>query len=151
MNIDQRVERLEKSNRRYRVACTFAILAGVIGCTMAMQKPIADELQVRKLSIVDAQGNLRWEFGSGVDRGDNGVTHYDQNGVMRMFMGTYANDDSVMQYYDTDGDKRIQTGTFPNGHARMTQYDQRGQDRIVMETLPRGQASVQFYDLDGKR
>ena len=49
MNIDQRVERLEKSNRRYRVACTFAVLAGVIGCTMAMQKPIADELQVRKL------------------------------------------------------------------------------------------------------
>ena len=144
MNIDARVERLERSLRRYQFGFLCVLCASIAACGVAMSGKPAEELSVRKLTIVDTKGNPRCVlFSESTDDGASGVRPLDANGTMRIFIGTYANGDSLVQHFDTNAGRRIQAGTFPNGHARLTQFDRRGQTRIAQETLPSGQSSGQ--------
>jgi len=115
--IEQRLERLERTNHRYRwiiggLACLMLLLIGVgAGKQQDGGKLVLDELVIR-----DEEGRKRIRL----------------NG-------------SLMVLLDANGKKRIVAETLPDGEASINHFDANEKVRILAVTLPDGRAHI-FHD-----
>ena len=150
MTIEQRMELLERTNRRWRrLACTMAVLiVAAVGIGAAQMNE--DELVLRKLVIQDEEGRERIVLDT--NRHGAGMTYYDANGKGRIESGTKVTGDAWTTHFDANGKKRIVSATYPSGNASIYHSDANGNTRIVSATLADGHASTFWseYDANGK-
>ena len=151
MTIEQRMDLLERTNRRWRrLACTMAVLI-VAGVGIGAAQMNEDELTLRKLVIQDEEGRKRIVLDTN-ERGAS-IVHYDANGQGRIRSGTYPSGNASMTHYDAKEKMRIDSGAFANGDASTTYSDMNGKTRISSGTFTDGLAGTTWleYDANGKR
>jgi len=143
MDMEQRVCRLERANRRWRrLAWGMLAVVGSAGL-LAMRPADPDELMVRKLMVVDSEGRQRIVLtGSGLIFADEGERP-------RIVMATLDNGSAAIQHFDPDGRRRIATGTFPDGGASVLHLDPERRVRLESGTYPGGDARIMQFDADG--
>jgi hypothetical protein len=83
-SLAQRIERLERQNRRYRVGGAIAILAGAAALCIGMSAP-RKTLETDLLLIKDANGATRMILGMADD--GPAITMLDEKGKLRANMG----------------------------------------------------------------
>lgn len=166
MDLETRVSQLERSSRRWRAASICLAAMAVLGGTLAMQSAGPDELTLRKLVVVDADGRQRVVVsGSGLifadeqehprivlatlDNGAAAVQHFDPEGRRRIAVGTFADGGASVLHLDPERRIRLESGTYPGGVARTTQFDASGLPRLTATTDARGHATVEHADPDG--
>lgn len=129
-SLERTVEGLHRSARRSRMisGALASVVAALllVGARQAAQPPQpgkpTEEIVVRKLSIVDAQGKVR--IIAGTD--DGGGT----------FIG----------WRDADGKRRIGIGTDKDGAAAVAWFDAQGLNRIKAAVAVDGAASIDWFD-----
>ena len=77
--VEQRLDRLERANRRWKVAVALAVgaLGGVVALGAAEPDLIPDELRVKRLIIVDQNNKPRAVLGPS-SYGSSGLHLYDE-------------------------------------------------------------------------
>jgi hypothetical protein len=143
MTIEERVARLERSNRRWRLLAVSALALLGTGGLLAMRPAEPDELTLRKVVIVDAQGRQR------VVLSGSGLIFADSEEIPRIVMATLDNGASAIQHFDAAGRRRIATGTFPDGGASVLQMDTERRVRLESGTYPGGDARIAQFDASG--
>jgi hypothetical protein len=83
---EDRFEQLERQVRRLR-GLVFVMAAGVVGVLLMGATGKPDELTLRRLAIVDAEGRERIVAETTPD-GSAGVSHRDREGKLRINTGT---------------------------------------------------------------
>ena len=142
-NLDREVRRLRRM-ARVQTAGLGVLLAGLI--LGATSQP--EELTLRQLYIVDAEGKKRIDIGTDSSGGAT-LTFRDRDGKMRMAVGA-GSDGPTLALYDPDGTVRIVVATIPNGGAAVTV---RGRDKtgsIALTTHPAGETGLFLMDRSGK-
>lgn len=166
MDLETRVTLLERSSRRWRAASICLAAMAVLGGTLAMQSAGPDELTLRKLVVVDADGRQRVVVsGSGLifadeaeqprivvatlDNGAAAVQHFDADGRRRIAVGTFADGGASVLHLDPERRIRLESGTYPGGVARTTQFDASGLPRLTSQTDAEGHATMEHADPEG--
>lgn len=147
---NDRVEHLEKEVRRLRTGMLILALALVIVVGLSARDRTPEELTVRKLTIVDAEGTKRIVAAT-YPHGMASVDHYDGSNNIRIRSYTSKGGDSSLAHVDRDGNVRIATESNSHGNASINFYDRNQMPRIVATTLHDGEASIQHYDREGNR
>jgi hypothetical protein len=138
MNIDQRFDRLERQNRRLRLAVVgLGALVG-LGILGGMTAAAPDELTLQKLTLVDAEGNPRILLTGTTAQ----ISHYDKHRTMRIATGIPLDGSASMMHLDKNGTPRINVGTAADGGAAVLIADTEGRPRIRSGTNADGSASV---------
>ena len=140
----ERFERLEQQVRRLR-GLVMVMAAGIGGVLLLGATGKPDELTLRRLAIVDAEGRERIVAGTLRD-GRAGVQHFDPDANLRISVGTTPGGTAWVRYFDREGKKRISAGTLLGGAAVAMILDQDGKKRIAAATYPDGLAAVTLRD-----
>lgn len=165
-DLETRLASLERSSRRWRAAAMAMATVALVGGMAAMQAAGPDELTLRKLTIVDAEGRQRVVVsGSGLifadeaehprivlatlDNGAAAVQHFDPEGRRRIAVGTFADGGASVLQLDTDRRIRLESGTYSDGIARVTQFDASGLPRLTSSTDAKGHAVTEHADPEG--
>lgn len=166
MKIEDRVTRLERANRRWRLVAVSLMASIVTGGLLAMRPADPDEITLRKVVIVDAEGRQRVVLsGSGLifadederprivmatlDNGAAAIQHFDSGGRRRIATGTFPDGGASVLQMDTERRVRLESGTYPSGDARISQFDAAGLPRLTAVTGAEGAATVEHLDSDG--
>ena len=130
MDIEQRVERLERENRRLKLAgaAVVAVLLAVALVGAVMPQEI---IEARGFRVTDENGELRAEMGT--DR----ISYYDENGNTRATMT-----DAGIAYYDAG---RPETPVGDRIVRGVIIYDEAGKPRAVLAP-----DRIAYYDENGK-
>ena len=110
LDLDRRVQRLETSNRRWRVAA-LALMALV---TVAWSAPrqAAEQIETQALTLVDGEGNVLAELKAA--EGGPALLLYDAAGIVRASLA--HNDEATALYLrDAAGDTRVGTAQYAHG------------------------------------
>ena len=118
---DERFERLERQVRRLR-GMVLVMAVGIGGVLLMGATGTPDELALRKLTIVDAEGRERIVAGTDSD-GAASVQHYDREGKRRISAGTHPGRIALLSHHDHEGKVRIIAGTHPSGSAGVEHSD----------------------------
>ena len=137
MDIERRVERLERENRRLKVAggAVVAVLLTVALVGAVMPQEIPEIIEARGFRVIDADGTMRvlmtaeailYSDESGqlrVGMTADGIGYGDENGEVRVFMNAdaiaYADENGTLRasmtaegisYFDENDNGRVQLG-----------------------------------------
>jgi hypothetical protein len=149
--LSERVEALEREAKRLR-RWALVLAAALVG-VVAIGASGPQELTLRKLTIVDAEGNARMVASAGPGGEPAGLVYYDSNKKQRIMTGTGApGQPAVTVYYDSNDKQRIVTGTGAPGQPAGTVYfDGKGKERIMTSTFRDGSAEIKVIDSSGSR
>lgn len=95
-DLEKRLARVERNNRRLGAAVLFLVLGMVAALTVAM-----GDTKPKVYSVVDLTGKERARLG--IASGAPGLWFYSQGGAKRLFMGLDAEDNPVIQLYTGSG------------------------------------------------
>ena len=127
VEIAGRVQRLERDNRRLRLAagCLVALVVAVplVGAVLPAQVP--EVIEAREFRVLDEQGMKR------VDLVADGLRFYDEQGTYRVGLG-----EGGLDFFDEQG--TVRTGL---GEARLNFADEQGTLRVTL-----GADSLGFVD-----
>ena len=146
--LSQRVNRLERENRRWkRCGLAFACLAGV-GLLMGQASHSSQVVKAQRVIIVDEEGNERIVLAGAKDQ----ATLVLKNGAgQASAVLSAAKESAGLSVTDTDGKLRINLAKDfrASGNAGLWLYDELGKPRYVAGVGPRG-PNVLFLDESGK-
>ncbi len=147
MTTEQRLAKLERTNRLWQwLAGTLALLLTAL-VSMGQVGPVPKELLLKKLTISDGKGGPEIVL---VSRNEKAVVAViDSGGTPRISAAVEKLGFASVAHYDLDGNQRITTGTASDGLARIIHSDTNGQNRIETATFPSGNAGVSHYDAKG--
>ena len=153
MTLNTRIESLERSVRRLQggviVLIATLIGVGILGASGSQ------ELTLRKLTLVDADGNRRFAmetrpdgsalFGAFDREGEMrlgwrttqrgaGLALFDGEGKLRFDMETSVDGSSHFAGHDREGKTRLSMAASSDGHAAFRAYDREQRPRLAMET-----------------
>lgn len=150
MNTTQRLERLERTVRRQRVAIGL-ILAGLgLAVLGGMQELPVTELALRKLVIVDDKGRERIVAEGGTkEPGVATLAHLDEHGIPRIFTGTFPGGTASLMVADKLGKGRLVAATYAGGSASLVCADAKEAIRIATGTRANGSAELMMFDGEG--
>lgn len=150
MTHEHRLERLERTVRRQRLAIG-GILAGLaLALLGGMQDLPVTELSLRKLVIVDDMGRERIVAEGGTkESGVATLAHLDDHGIPRIFMGTFPGGTATMTLADRLGQGRLVAGTFPGGSASMVCASNSEAIRLAAGTRADGSVQLTLYEAKG--
>ena len=135
MNLEERVNRLERQNRRLKMAGLIALLALLSVVLMGQAETVPDVIKAKNFVLLDDKGTVR---------GGMGVTSHG----------------SLIQLYDPKGTARATLGS-QNGPAgtALTLYDEKGAIRATLGVeqigvlgvkMTRSENSLVLFNADGK-
>ena len=118
MDIEQRFERLERENRRLKLAgaAVVAVLLAVALVGAVMPQEIPEIVEARQFRVIDENGERRAMMST------DGIAYFDENVQMRGLMYTDG-----ITYYDENGQWRSTMET-----NRIAYFDENGQWRGQM-------------------
>jgi hypothetical protein len=130
MDLEQRVEKLERENRRLKLAggAVVAVLlaVGLVGAVMPQEIP--EVIEARQFRVIDANGTER------VLMIAEGIGYYDENGKERSQMHAEG-----IAYYDENGENRGRMTAEGIGY-----FDENGQNRSQMHA-----GGISYFDENG--
>jgi hypothetical protein len=123
--ITQRVERLERQNRRFKV--TGSLVGAVVAAVAILGQARSTDrvIEAQRFVIKDSSNRPR--------------------GVLAAL-----SDGSVLSLYDRDGRGRASLTVAGDGTARLGFFDKGGKGRIVVDLAKDGDSMVGFYGPDAK-
>lgn len=138
-----RLTRLEQNVRSLK-RCVFALGAAFVAAVSLAAAEDPQELTLRKLTLVDRDGNMRiqssggsvWEF-------------WDAEGNLRSLMGVPTGAVAI-SLFDAKGNERIAMVARDQGSAEIRQRGPKGKTRIHQVTGRDGDASIALTDEGGK-
>jgi hypothetical protein len=152
---DERMERLEGEVRRLRAIflglglCLAATFSLALKANIDAIQELPDELALRRLAIVDADGKERI-VAAARPEGEADLSHYDTDGKMRISAGTSPRGGANVQHFAPDGTQRINVGTGPAGEAVPESYNGSAENRIAALTFPDGYSGIALRSSDGE-
>ena len=152
MTIEERMEFLERTIRRWRrIACTMAVLV-VAGVGIGAAQMNEDELRLRKLVIEDDKGGDRIVLDGVADILTSRIHLRDEKGRDRIVLSASSIEATIVQL-DAKGNPRVRSSTLNHGTARIIHSDANGKTRISSGTFTDGLAGTTWleYDANGKR
>jgi hypothetical protein len=138
----ERIERLERGNRRLK-RMVFAPLLALTAIMVMGQAPARSKvIEAERFSIVDPKGNLV----GGLSAGERGpaLTFFDATGV-RLSLSH----DAIL-LYDRNKEVRFMLRIQDEGTAGAIFFDAKGETRINLRVAPDGRAGVLVQPREGK-
>jgi hypothetical protein len=152
---DERMERLEGEVRRLRAIflglglCLAATFSLALKANIDAIQELPDELALRRLAIVDADGKERIVAATRPE-GEADLSHYDTDGKMRISAGTSPKGDANVQHFDPGGTQRINVGTGSAGEVVPESYDGGEKNRIGALRFPDGYSGIALRSSNGE-
>lgn len=139
--LDTRVRRLERSNRRWRglVAAGLALVG-----SGALQEPPA-HTQVTGLELVDAGGRVRAALV--LEEDGPGLHLFDESGVRRASV-VHSNEETALFLRDAEGDTRVGAAHFAHGGSGYALHGPGGEGALVLYLKEQG--TLTHYGPDGQ-
>ena len=150
MNTEHRLDRLERTVRRQRGLIGILLAGAALALLGGMQDLPVTELSLRKLVIVDDRGLDRIVIEGGTkESGVATLAHLDDQGIPRIFSGTFPGGTASMTLADRLGRGRLVAGTYPGGSASMVCASKEEAIRLAAGTRADGSVQVTLYDNTG--
>jgi len=125
-SITRRLERLEVEGRRWKVLAGASLAALCLLLFVgAGGREMADEIQVRKIVIVDDVGETRIALRT-KDDGSPMLRLYDEGKKGRLSLNVGANGEPGMWLYDEDGSVRFGVKVKGDGTPQLQFYNEEG-------------------------
>jgi len=158
-DLDTRIRRLERTNRRWQIATVSVTVAIVLTFVMgANQSGVTDLVKTKALAIVDDQGFTRIILRTQKNKNDPLIS-YGQIGFPnrdgKKKLAIEGGDMPALMIYDTKGTMRMILEAFDEG-AMMRLLDNKGRDRAVFVTTEGAKGNlpietgIEFYDDNGR-
>ena len=126
MELQTRIETLETSLKRQKIAITALACVIVAGVGIAAIQPTGDAtfdtITCKSWKVVDKDEKLRIVAGTTAD-GRASVRWLDKDGKSRIGAGTLTDGSAAVQWSDKDGKLRIVAGTDADGRASVGWLD----------------------------
>jgi hypothetical protein len=144
----ERLDRMDRELRRWRVAGIATLALGTIVAAVAMAEPPARELRVETLRIVDQSGRERIVLTAVPGVPD--MTFLDANGQTRLTLDIADDSKPVLVISESGQAKGRLTLGIENGSPTLQLYDREGVKRVTIG-IPRDiGALIRTYDAHGK-
>ena len=139
----QRVEKLEKANRRLKLAGVLALT--LVGCLLLLGAASPKRtVEAEEFVLRDANGDERARLG--ITASGSALGFRDANGNLRAVLSTKGG----LILYDAKGDMRLSLGDLPGGAALLLK-DANGVSRVMLSVFDAGAtAGLLLYDANGK-
>lgn len=125
--ISKRLDRLEAENRRWKIlGGTSVAVLGLMLLLGATGTKVVDEIQARKIVLVDDAGQVRLRL------------NVRQNGA------------PMLRLYDKDRKRRLSLNVGANDEPGLWLYDDAGNARLGLKVRASGMPMMQLYDENGK-
>ena len=145
----ERIQRLERDMQRLREGMLVLGIAMIATIAWSVTQATRDELTLRRLAIVDDDGNERIVAATR-PKGEAGLSHYDTGGTMRIRAGTNPEGDASVQHFDPHGRQRINLGTGPEGEAILENDGRHEKERIGVLEFPDGYSGIALRSSNGE-
>ena len=150
MEHDQKLNRLERAIRRQQLAILGLGTALAFLMLGGMQDLPVTELSLRKLTIVDDEGRPRLVAEGGTkEPGVTTLAHLDDQGIPRIFAGTFPGGTASITVADRLGRGRLVAGTYAGGSASLVCASSEERIRMVTGTRVDGSVNMTLYQPDG--
>jgi hypothetical protein len=146
LTMEQRVERLEQAQRRWRRLAVGAML-GLAGVMLMGQKPAPRIVEAERFVLRDAAGRVRAELGMDTEQ-SVALRFRDADNMPRLSVGT-ENGASVVVLNEQGGKVRAGLVTLPQGAPALTLYDTNGKNRAELALTREGAPALTILDRDG--
>jgi len=146
----QRLEKLERQNRRFRIGALLVLL--IVGLLVVIGARPANIVQAEKFVLVDQSGRTMATLGPDAN-GLPGVSIKDMStGKERVWLGLWGKGTEVgLGLYDQNNKERSRLGILANGTMRLSVNDDSGKLRAWLGQSGNGKESgVGFYDANEK-
>ncbi len=114
MDLQRRIERLERENKRFKRLGTAALLLVVIAVSMGQtprERP--KTIKAQQFVIVDEKGTPRGQFG--IEKGSAKLSLAHKNGKRTVELRTLPNGRSALHFLDTNGTPRVELAIAKQG------------------------------------
>jgi hypothetical protein len=149
----QRLECLERANRRWKALATLALLTlgGVclLGASRPAETSVPSELQAHAFVLVDRAGTPLARLGV-LPHGAVGLGFYEQGKKGRLILGMESDGSSSFSLFSKDGKGGVLLTAAGSGATSLRLLDTRWKTRGTLATWPDGSPFVQLTDRDGK-
>ena len=169
--VEHRLTRLERANRRWKVAVALAVgaLGGVVALGAAEPDLIPDELRVKRLVIVDQNNKPRAVLGPS-SYGSSGLRLYDERQKELVALEALPGSVPSMTFFAPDGKPAVWLISWPDvttglafgdkegktvglimerDNMRLTFSDETGLSRTALGMVSDGQPGLALTDRDG--
>ncbi len=149
--LNQRLDRLEKSNRRWRAVALMAAI-GFSGLLFGQAVRPGGSMTLDELIIQDSQGRRRIRMYT--RKGDARLELYDKQGKLRIASIAAADNRAAIVQYDAHSQERIVHGTGSaerNSRASVEHYDAQGNPRVAVYTQGSSRSGIDLYDAKQKK
>lgn len=147
--LTERLERLERSNRRWRRLVAGLLMAGasaaIVGARQA-EKP--GVVEAERFVLKGRDGKTRATLREMPD-GRAVLAFFDRQGANRLLVGTNVHNEPVVGLLGHDGQDRLVLVLDPEGIAKLNLRDDGARPRIVLGVRPGGEAVQTFFGHDG--
>ncbi|MGE3535844.1 MAG: hypothetical protein AB7N91_00240 [Candidatus Tectimicrobiota bacterium] len=151
--IVQRLERLERANRRWkRLAVLGLALVGILpllGAGKHDEPAVANEIQARAFVLVDREGTPLARLGL-LPHGVWGLGFYDQGKKSRLMLSIDHQGASTLSLLSKDGKGGLLLSASGNGSTSVRFVDTQWKTRATLATWPDGSPFLQLADREGK-
>jgi len=146
----QRLEKLERQNRRMKLAGLGAlIIAGAILLMGQTSGPRAlSEVKANSFLLVDGSGRTRAVLHM-MEHGGPGLALYDENGKARAVLGVVSDGTPVFGLYGANGNMRATLTAFSDG-SKLDLFDANGKTRAGLAVASAGSATLSLFDANEK-
>ncbi len=148
--LTQRLDRLERENRRLKIAGAVLLLAlaavGVMG--QVLPKAVPKVVEAERFVLRDTRGRTRATLDA-EGSGTLALSLYDQNGKIRASLAVEADGTPRLDLVDQNGKQRVALNVVKDASA-LVLADQNGKGRISLTVLPGGRPDLALSDQNGK-
>ncbi len=144
MDLEQRLVRLERGNRRMKRIGAFVLLTAAVVLLSGQAKgKDLQHLEVRSLTLKDKDGKTRAYLGTGADA--PGLLLFDRDGKMRAGFSVAADGSPALALYYRDG-MRARLSLLTDGSPALALWDKGGHMRAVLNVDAEGSPRVRLFD-----
>lgn len=151
--LTQRLERLERANRRWHSLVALGLLIGGLGVLLGASKPeaptVAHEVQAHAFVLLDQAGTPLARLGL-LPHGAWGLGFYDQGKKSRIVLSLDGDGTSSLSLLSKEGKGGMLLSASGNGTTSLRFLDSRWKTRATLATWPDGSPFLQFTDREGK-
>ena len=141
MTVEQRLDQLEKRNKRLTVALTMTVVAMCAVVTMAAtgdKDGDFDTVTARRVYVKNAAGDLVVRLGAINDSGNGVVMTRSAKGKDLVKLGATVDDEGTVTTYHPNGKELVKLTSTEGGGGSVTTYQSNGKELVDLGTSDNG-------------
>jgi hypothetical protein len=144
-SIQERLDRLERQNRRLKQSALAALVLATALATIYATQRVPQQITAHEFDIVDSNGQVRVRMNTGL-----GLTLYDKEGHSRAALALTPDGWPAIMLMDTEGWPRAEM-TYISGSPSisLTRAKGQGPGSVFMELTPSGAPRIALNDPQG--